>query len=99
MNMFIRFTLCIFTGAALPAQASSPIADVICEQTDRMRHKLERQFGTEQIASGLRSPEEVVEIWKGAQGDWAMVIAYASGRSCIVAMGDHWQSTTLENPT
>ncbi|MCT4557586.1 MAG: hypothetical protein N4A61_05935 [Pelagimonas sp.] len=82
----------------LTLAAQSPIADVVCASTDRMRIKLKTQFGTERVATGLRSPEEIVEIWSDTDGDWAMVIAYASGQSCIVAMGDHWQAKMPRNP-
>ncbi|WP_323766803.1 hypothetical protein [Antarctobacter sp.] len=63
-----------------------------------MTRKLTQQFGTTRRASGLRSPEEVVEIWTDPDGDWTMVIAYASGQSCIVAMGAYWQDGGPENP-
>ncbi len=77
---------------------ANPIAEVICAPTDQMTGKLTRQLGTTRRASGLRSPEEVVEIWTDPDGDWTMVIAYASGQSCIVAMGAHWQDTGPEDP-
>ena len=31
-------------------------------------------------------------------GDWTMVIAYASGTSCIVAMGEHWSVLAPQDP-
>lgn len=83
--------------AGSPALAS-PIAEVICAPSDQMTRKLTQQFGTTRHASGLRSPEEVVEIWTDSDGDWTMVIAYASGRSCIVAMGAYWRETGPKNP-
>lgn len=81
-----------------PAQALSPIAEVICAPSPQMTAKLTRQFGTSRTATGLRNPEEIVEIWTDDNGDWTMVIAYASGKSCIVAMGAHWQDVSPENP-
>jgi len=72
--------------------AASPIAEVICAPTTQMQVKLERQYGTTRAATGLRGPEQVMEVWTDAQGDWTMVVRYASGTSCIVAMGEHWMS-------
>lgn len=75
---------------------ASPLAEVICDQTDRMRDRLAHQFGTRQEATGLRGPDEVMEVWTDPQGDWTLVMTYASGRSCIVAMGEHWQPTNRD---
>ncbi|RBI84332.1 hypothetical protein DRV85_12910 [Rhodosalinus halophilus] len=78
------------------ADATSPIAEVLCEPTDRMQRKLTEQFGERRAASGLRGPEQVMEVWTDADGDWTLVLRYAHGLSCIVAMGEHWQS--LDGP-
>ena len=85
--------LCL--ALATPATAS-PIAEVLCAPTPQLQTKLERQYGTQRTASGLRSPEEVMEVWTDERGDWTMVVRYASGTSCIVAMGEHW--TDAKNP-
>ena len=76
----------------LPAHAAGPIAEVICSPSEAMTERLTRQLGSVRTASGLRNPEEVVEIWTAPRGDWTMVIRYASGKSCIVAMGQDWQA-------
>ncbi|WP_256364005.1 hypothetical protein [Ruegeria sp. 6PALISEP08] len=31
-----------------------------------------------------------MEVWSNQRGDWTMVVTYATGTSCIVAMGDNW---------
>lgn len=84
--------LLILLCLAGPA-AANPIADVICEPTARMKDKLTRQLHSERQSMGLRGPEQVVEVWTDKRGDWAMVITYASGQSCIVAMGEAWMDT------
>lgn len=83
---------------ASPAAATSPIADIICEPTARMTQKLTAQFQSERRNMGLRGPEQVVEVWTDKQGDWTMVITYASGQSCIVAMGEAWMETAAKDP-
>ena len=32
-----------------------------------------------------------MEVWTDPYGDWTLVVSYATGTSCIVAMGQHWQ--------
>jgi len=82
----------------LVLHAQSPIAEVICEPTGDLTRKLERQFGETRQARGLRGREQIMEVWADANGDWTLVVTYASGTSCIVAMGEHWQGMA-ENPT
>ncbi len=83
---------------AVPAQAKSPIAEVICEPTARMHDKLTRQFGSHRVATGVRGPEQIMEVWTSRSGAWTMVVTYATGTSCIVAMGESWLSHTTEEP-
>lgn len=79
-------------AAAPSAPVASPIAEVICAPTERMQARLTRQFGERRSASGLRSPDEVMEVWTDAEGGWTLVMRYAHGTSCIVAMGEHWET-------
>jgi len=76
---------------AAPAGATNPIAEVLCEPTAQMQQRLVREFGERRHASGLRGREQIMELWTDARGDWTMVVTYASGTSCIVAMGEAWQ--------
>ncbi|MFW2544902.1 hypothetical protein ACN2XU_19890 [Primorskyibacter sp. 2E107] len=87
--------LCLFLLAlvAPPALSGSPIGEVICSPTADMTERLTQRLQSARVASGLRNPEEVVEVWADAAGDWTMVIRYSSGQSCIVAMGDYWQES------
>lgn len=84
--------------AAGPAAATSPIADVICAPTHKMTQKLSRQFGERLHSWGTRGPEQVMQVWTDDRGGWTMVVRYASGTSCIVAMGENWEAVQAENP-
>ena len=80
------------------AQAS-PIAEVICAPTGEMQDRLTTQMRSERAAIGLRDSEQVMELWTARDGEsWTMVVAYASGTSCIVAMGQHWQDLLADGP-
>ncbi|WP_299292452.1 hypothetical protein [uncultured Tateyamaria sp.] len=87
-----------FLGLFLTATsaAATPIAEVLCAPSHEMQKKLEQQFRSSRAATGMRSPDEMMEVWTDKRGDWAMVVRYAGGTSCIVAMGEHWEVT--ENP-
>lgn len=73
--------------------AQSPIAEVLCEPTAHLEDRLKHRFAAERTALGVRSPEQVMEVWTDRRGDWTLVMRYASGTSCIVAMGEDWTRT------
>lgn len=90
VSFMMRLTLLIFLMFAGPAASGSPIAEVICAPKQQMKERLTLQYGETRRATGMRNPEEIMEVWADPAGDWTMVITYASGKSCIVAMGEHW---------
>lgn len=88
----------LLTTAAAPALAVSPIAEVVCEPSQRMTEKLSRRFGAAPRAWGTRGPEQIMQVWADRAGNWTLVVTYATGTSCIVAMGENWDSVAPENP-
>jgi len=94
----MRYVAIFLLIAAAPAGAATPIAEVVCEPTERMTEKLSRQFGAAPRAWGTRGPEQVMQVWADRAGDWTLVVTYATGTSCIVAMGENWDSVRPENP-
>lgn len=76
-----------------PASAFAQMADLKCNDSQRLERTLIEVLGAERQAMGLRDPETLLEVWvTPANGEWVIVQNYANGTSCIVAMGDHWQS-------
>ncbi|MEL6510633.1 MAG: hypothetical protein AAGF94_17030 [Pseudomonadota bacterium] len=65
-----------------------PIADVLCSAGADMRERLETYYRAERSWAGMRGPDEVMELWQDADGDWTLIIRYAGGNWCIVAMGE-----------
>jgi hypothetical protein len=80
--------------AALPGEgrAQAQLGAVHCAPTPELAQVLERRFGVSRAGGGLRSPDQMMELWRDEAGDWALVARYAGGTSCIVAMGAHWDA-------
>lgn len=69
------------------------MGDVSCDDSTRMLATLKNVMGAERQGMGLRDPETMLEVWVSrSNGDWLIVQNYANGTSCIVAMGEHWES-------
>ena len=84
----MRFALVLALLTA-PAAQATPIAEIICAPSPQMTQRL-TGYGHARHASGVRGPEQVMEVWTDSRGDWTMVVRYATGTSCIVAMGEAW---------
>ncbi|MEX5727229.1 hypothetical protein Ga0609869_000582 [Rhodovulum iodosum] len=94
-------TVCLPCAAALwtPAQAASPIAEIVCAPRAEMETRLKHRFGAVLQGVGLRGPDEVMELWSSPRsGDWTLVMRYAGGQSCIVAMGADWVPLLPDGP-
>ena len=86
----LRYVLAFCLTAGSAAASGTPIAEVICAPSEQMTNKLTRQFGETQMGRGLRGPGQIMELWTDRHGDWTLVVRYAAGHACIVAMGEHW---------
>jgi len=76
---------------AAPAAAQGPFADLYCDRSEVLHRKLEQQFGETQQGLGMHGPDAVMELWSSpTSGNWTLVKRYATGRSCVVAMGESW---------
>lgn len=84
------------TLLAQPSAAASPIAEVVCAPRAEMEARLQREQQARLTASGVRDPETVMEVWSSPAGRWVMVIRYAEGQSCIVALGEAWDAVAAE---
>lgn len=91
MNTRNALFCCLIALAPMTAQAQ--LSDLICDDTDRMKRQLTEVVGAEKQGLGMRAPDTMIEVWiTPHSGEWTLVQTYASGTSCIVAMGDHWEN-------
>ena len=94
--MTFRFALSCLIGFSMPTLAAAQISDVSCDDSARMTATLQNVLGAERQGMGLRDPETTLEIWvTQTSGDWILVQNYANGTSCIVAMGEYWESQAM----
>jgi hypothetical protein len=88
--------LALVFGAALPRPASAHLGDVHCDDSARLERALGAIHGARKLGRGMRGPDVLLEIWIApSSGDWTLVQTYANGTSCIVAMGEDWESAPL----
>ena len=96
--MRARLALALCLMALGPATAGTPIAEVLCAPRAEMVQRLTVQYGARLSGMGLRNVEMVMEIWTDPRGEWTLVQSYTDGKSCILAMGEGWETMPLPDP-
>ena len=87
-------------GAASSALAQPPPqtgATPACHSRADLTEMLEQKFAEQPSALGVQADGQLVEVFAAKDGaSWTIVLTRPDGWSCIVAVGQHWES--LPNP-
>ncbi|RUM96097.1 hypothetical protein EET67_19785 [Pseudaminobacter arsenicus] len=57
--------------------------------------RLVEKYQERQFAFGLIGNVAVMEIFVAESGTWTIIVTDVTGRSCIVAAGNNWESTMI----
>lgn len=72
---------------ALPAAAQS-----FCGPRDKLVAKLEKDYGEQQTAMGLRGSSAIFEVWASPEkGTWTVLMTRPDGMACPMAAGTDWR--------
>lgn len=78
------------SGGAVPTNAAgqcAPRADLI--------KALGEKFHESQAGRGLINPNVVLEVFVSEQGSWTVLASDTKGQSCILSIGEGWDSPTI----
>ena len=82
-----------FAGGALvsaPAQAAR-----VCGERDAILKRLEQRHEETPQALGLSSDGGVLEVLVAPDGGWTILVTYPKRPTCVVAIGEAWQTLQL----
>ena len=89
-------------GVTLPALAQAPPQDTVastCHSHADLTEMLNQKFAELPSALGLQSNWHLVEVFVSNDGtSWTIVVTRPDGWSCIVAVGEHWESLPTRSP-
>lgn len=100
MHRLSSLTPVVLTGAlalaapalAQPPQPGGPVARA-CHDHTELAVMLEQKFAEQRAALGLQSDGRLVEVFVAEDGtSWTIVVTRPDGWSCIVAVGENWES-------
>ncbi|TPI32249.1 hypothetical protein FJW07_25300 [Mesorhizobium sp. B3-1-9] len=93
MTRFLMATMlaaAVVTGGSASANAAAqcaPRADIIKALGDK--------FHESEAGRGLINPNVVLEIFVSDQGSWTVLASDTKGQSCILSVGEGWDSPTI----
>jgi hypothetical protein len=84
-------------GLTPPAPAQAPPGTTVlapaCHSHADLTKILNQKFAEQPSALGVQANGHLVEVFVSNQGtSWTIVVTRPDGWSCIVAVGEHWES-------
>ena len=78
------------------ASAQAPLGTALapaCHSHADLTKMLDQKFSEQPSAVGLQANGHLVEVFVSNEGtSWTIVVTRPDGWSCIVAVGEHWES-------
>ena len=93
LAMIATTTLVATTLASQPANAQQQ-RKTVCGERDKILARLEQKHQEKPQALGLSADGGVLEVLVSPEGGWTILVTYPERPTCIVAVGQAWQSLT-----
>lgn len=85
------FTLALGAAAILLVAGQLRAGEATCLTREELVARLAADYGETRRAIGLSAPDRLVELFvSDATGSWTIAQTDATGRSCLLAFGDHF---------
>jgi len=92
----IAFTAMVLLGASLVgAPAKAETARPVCGERTEILKRLEQRHDETPQALGLSADGGVLEILVSPEGGWTILVTYPKRPTCVVAVGQAWQTLQL----
>lgn len=93
MTRFLMATMLV--AAAMTSGAAQANAAAQCAARADIIKALGGKFHESEAGRGLINPNVVLEIFVSDQGTWTVLASDTKGRSCVLSVGDGWDSPTI----
>ncbi|HSA82039.1 MAG TPA: hypothetical protein VLE23_14580 [Geminicoccaceae bacterium] len=89
----LALTLSVMLGGA--AVGGSAAAAAMCGDREEILARLQQRHDESPTALGLSSDGGVLEVLVSPEGGWTILITYPKRPTCVVAVGEAWQTLQL----
>jgi len=86
----------VLASLAISAGAAQADAAGQCAPRADLIKALGEQFHESEAGRGLINPSMILEVFVSEQGSWTVLASDTKGRSCILSIGEGWDSTTMK---
>ncbi len=87
----------ILLSLALVLAGSTALAQVSCNQRDKIVDWLAHKYKEAPVAAGINNKGALIEVLSSEDGNtWTILLTAPNGTSCIVETGQAWQSKTYK---
>ena len=95
-SIIVAIGIALIAFAAVPAQAQqTQQTQQLCGERAKLMPHLEQKFSERPIAMGLTAKGAVLEVLTSPSGSWTFLVTEPSGRTCLVASGESWESLPI----
>lgn len=88
----IAFALLLLGSSAVSGSAA---AAPMCGDRDEILERLQQRHDESPTALGLSADGGVLEVLVSPEGGWTILITYPKRPTCVVAVGEAWQTLQL----
>lgn len=88
-------TLALFGAVLLGPPAEAAPGRPLCGDRDQILKRLAQKHEETPQALGLSADGGVLEVLVSPEGGWTILVTYPKRPTCIVAVGQAWQTLTL----
>ena len=89
----LALTLSVMLGGT--ALSGSAAAAPMCGDRDEILKSLQQRHDESPTALGLSADGGVLEVLVSPEGGWTILITYPKRPTCVVAVGEAWQTLQL----
>ena len=82
-------------GTILATSSTQAAGGNICGDRDQILKQLEQRHNEQPLALGLSADGGVLEVLVSPEGGWTILITYPKRPTCVVAVGEAWQTLQL----
>jgi hypothetical protein len=91
----IAFTTLVLLGSLASGSAKAETARPVCGDRGEILKRLEQRHDETPQALGLSADGGVLEILVSPEGGWTILVTYPKKPTCVVAVGQAWQTLQL----
>ncbi len=92
----IMYSMMLF-AVAVSLVSSAAMAQVSCDQRDKIVEWLAVKYKEAPIASGVSSTGSLIEVLSTHDGEtWTLIVSSPDGDSCLIGSGQGWRAKPHE---